>query len=263
MEKDEGTVTLGRWIADATRIIVFTGAGVSTESGIPDFRSPGGIWDRYDPREFRFQRFLSSESARETYWRMHSELFALLSRVRPNPAHQACVDLHREGKLDCVITQNVDDLHRAAGLPEEKVIEIHGNALRVACLDCGAAHSRAEVQAWIDAGEKVPRCRACGGLLKPTTISFGQALPEDRMEEAIARLKACDLLIAAGSSLVVHPAAAMPVYAREAGAKLVIVNRTETPFDRDADCLIRGEAGAVLAEAMRRAQAILRAFQQR
>ncbi len=157
MQKTDPIETVSRWIQQAQRIIVFTGAGVSTESGIPDFRSAGGIWDRYDPDEFRFHRFLNSEEARRKYWKMHSELFGLMTRVEPNAAHLSCVELDRMGKLECVITQNVDNLHQRAGLEAEKVIEIHGNALEVACLDCDVRHSRAEVQVWLDAGEEVQK----------------------------------------------------------------------------------------------------------
>lgn len=249
--------TVGQWVAQAKRIIVFTGAGVSTESGIPDFRSPGGLWERYDPREFTFDRFVSSEKARTLYWKMHTELFELLAGVRPNRAHQACAELDYLEKLECVITQNVDNLHQRAGLPAEKVIEIHGNALQVGCLDCDARHSRAEVQEWLDAGEHAPVCRRCGGLLKPATISFGQAMPVDKMQEAEVRMRRCDLFIAIGSSLVVHPAALMPVYAKHAGARLVIINLTETPYDDQADLVIPGKAAEVMGQILDRAKAWL------
>lgn len=249
--------TVSRWVAQAQRIIVFTGAGVSTESGIPDFRSAGGIWERYDPREFTFSKFLGSERSRKLYWKMHSELFRLLSTVEPNRAHEACTEIHRLGKLECVITQNVDNLHQRAGLAPEKVIEIHGNALQVACLACDASHARAEVQEWLDAGEEVPPCRKCGGLLKPTTVSFGQGMPTDRMREAEARMRRCDLFIVVGSSLVVHPANLMPVYAKERGARLVIINLTDTPFDDRADLLIRGKAAEVMGGIMERVGPLL------
>ena len=244
--------TVSEWISEAKRIIVFTGAGVSTESGIPDFRSRGGLWDRYDPEEFYFQRFLASEKSRKLYWKMHTELYGLLTRVRPNRAHEACAELDRLEKLECVITQNVDNLHQDAGLAEEKVIEIHGNALQVGCLECDARHTRAEVQGWLDAGEEVPLCRKCGGLLKPTTISFGQAMPVEKMQEAEVRMKRCDLFIVIGSSLVVHPAALMPAYAKQSGARLVIVNLTPTPYDDKADLVIYGKAAEVMGEIITR-----------
>jgi NAD-dependent deacetylase len=257
MQESEPIETVSRWIARSERIIVFTGAGVSTESGIPDFRSAGGIWDRYDPNEFYFSKFVSSETSRKLYWKMHSELFSLLATIEPNPAHEACVELDRLGKLECVITQNVDNLHQRAGLAPDKVIEIHGNALEVGCLDCDARHPRAEVQEWLDAGEEVPLCRQCGGLLKPRTVSFGQGMPVDEMQEAEIRMRRCDLFIVIGSSLVVHPAALMPAFAKDNGAKLVIINLTNTPFDEKADLLICGKAGEVMAEIIPRVKQLL------
>ena len=240
------------WVEKASRVILFTGAGVSTESGIPDFRSPGGIWERYDPREFTYQRFLTSEEARKTYWKMHTEFYRLLLSVRPNPSHYACVELDRMGKLDCVITQNVDNLHQTAGLAPGKVIELHGNALAVACLQCGELYSRADVQGWIEAGQEVPRCGRCNGLLKPRTISFGQAMPVQEMQEAIARSRRCDLFVVAGSSLVVEPAASIPLLARDAGARLIIVNLTATAHDSSADLVLHGGTGQTLQEIVRR-----------
>lgn len=252
MQPSDAIETVIRWIAQAQRIIVFTGAGVSTESGIPDFRSAGGIWDRYDPEEFRYHRFLTSQEARRAYWKMHSELYGLLTRVEPNAAHVSCVELDRLGKLECVITQNVDNLHQRAGLEPGKVIEIHGNALEVACLTCDARHSRSEIQDWLEAGEEVPLCRQCGGLLKPRTVSFGQGMPVEEMKEAEARMKRCDLFIVIGSSLVVYPAAEMPAYAKARGARLVIINMTPTPYDERADLVIYGKAGEVMAEVIAR-----------
>lgn len=257
MQKSNPIETVSLWIAEAKRIIVFTGAGVSTESGIPDFRSPGGLWDRYDPDEFRFQRFLESEEARKKYWKMSSEFYGLLTRVRPNAAHDACVELHRLDKLECVITQNVDGLHSEAGLEPDKVIEIHGNALQVGCLECDARHPRSEIQEWLDAGEEVPLCRKCGGLLKPRTISFGQGMPVDEMQRAEACMKRCDLFVVIGSSLVVYPAAEMPVHAKVSGARLAIINMTPTPFDENADLVIYGKAGEVMAEILQRVKQLL------
>ena len=257
MQQSNPIETLSEWIAQAKRIIVFTGAGVSTESGIPDFRSAGGLWDRYDPDEFRFRRFLESEEARRKYWKMHTEIYELFTKVRPNVAHEACVELDRLEKLECVITQNVDNLHTEAGLPPGKVIEIHGNALQVGCLECDARHPRAEVQGWLDAGEEVPLCRKCGGLLKPRTISFGQGMPIEEMQEAEVRMKRCDLFIVIGASLVVYPAADMPVHARVNGARLVIINMTPTPFDEQADLVIYGKAGKAMGEILERVKQIL------
>ena len=235
-------------IFEADRIVIFTGAGVSTESGIPDFRSPGGLWDRYDPRDFYFQRFISDEEAREKYWVMHSELYRLLKNTIPNAAHYACVQLNRFGKLDCVITQNIDNLHQAAGLPPEKVIELHGNALTVSCLTCRHTVTREAVQHRLDAGEKVPACIECGGILKPDTIAFGQAMPVDALRKAEYRSEHSDLFMVVGSSLMVQPAAFMPIHATSRGARLVIINLTETPYDHEASILIREQSGAVMAK---------------
>jgi NAD-dependent deacetylase len=257
MQESDPIETVSEWIAQAKRIIVFTGAGVSTESGIPDFRSAGGLWDRYDPDEFRFRRFLESEETRRKYWKMHTELYGLLTQVRPNVAHEACVELDRLDKLECVITQNVDNLHTEAGLAPDKVIEIHGNALQVGCLECDARHPRAEIQGWLDAGEEVPLCRKCGGLLKPRTISFGQGMPAEEMQEAEVRMKRCDLFIVIGSSLVVYPAADMPVHAKASGAKLVIINMTPTPFDEQADLVIYGKAGDSMGKLLERVKQLL------
>ncbi len=257
MTESDPIATISRWIAEAKRIIVFTGAGVSTESGIPDFRSAGGLWDRYDPDEFRFRRFLESEESRRKYWKMHTELFALLTQVRPNAAHEACVELNRLEKLECVITQNVDNLHIEAGLDPGKVIEIHGNALQVGCLECDARHPRAEVQEWLNAGEEVPLCRKCGGLLKPRTISFGQGMPVDEMQRAEACMKRCDFFIVIGSSLVVYPAAEMPIHAKANGAKLAIINMTPTSVDRIADLVICGRAGEVMEEILQLVRLLL------
>jgi len=181
---------------------------------------------------------------------MHSELYQLLKEAKPNLAHYACVELYRMGKLSSVITQNIDNLHQAAGLPQERVIELHGNALKVRCLDCGKEYGREEIQRRVDGGEKAPRCERCSGLLKPATISFGQAMPQEEMLRAEEEARSCDLFLVVGSSLVVHPAALMPLYAKEGGARLVIINLTDTPYDEQADLLIRGKAGEVLGEVL-------------
>jgi NAD-dependent deacetylase len=235
------------WIADSKRLVVFAGAGMSTESGIPDFRSPGGVWDRYDPLDFEFDRFLSSERSRERYWQMATEMYESMKDALPNAGHLAIAELERMGKLDCLITQNIDGLHFKAGNSGAKVLELHGTAMYVTCLACARRYERDEVQARISGGEKAPRCDACGGYLKPATISFGQAMPERETGEACRRSESSDLFIVVGSSLVVHPAASMPVIAKRAGAKLLIVNRDETACDRVADLIIHDQAGPVMA----------------
>lgn len=239
-------------IINSNTIVVFTGAGVSTESGIPDFRSPGGLWDKYDPNDFLYQKFLTSEKSREKYWKMNSELYSMLIAANPNNAHYAIVDLHTMGKLDCVITQNVDNLHQKAGLPDEKVIELHGTNVRVNCLHCKKRYSREEIQKRLEKRVKVPYCDACGGILKPATISFGQPMPFEETKEAETRSRLSDLFIVIGSSLVVQPAALMPLYATEGGAKLVIINMENTPYDRNADLILYGKAGELMERTLDR-----------
>ena len=232
-------------LRDAKKIVVFTGAGVSTESGIPDFRSPGGIWTRYDPDEFLYHKFLSSEETRKKYWAFSRDFWPLIRDAKPNPAHYAIAELWRMGKLDCVITQNVDGLHQRAGVPDERVIELHGTAWWVKCLDCGKRYEREEIHRRIEGGEEVPRCDECGGILKPATISFGEPMPYDETREAERRSAECDLFIVAGSSLVVYPAANMPLIAKRSGAQLIILNLAPTPQDDIADLIIRGKVGEV------------------
>jgi NAD-dependent deacetylase len=231
----------------AAPVVVFTGAGVSTESGIPDFRSPGGLWARHDPDDFSYQSFMGSQEGRRRYWAVGRELYATVSAAMPNPAHRAIAALDAMGLLDCVITQNIDNLHQRAGLPAEKVIELHGNATRVRCLECAAPYGREEIQARLVAGESVPDCRACGGILKPHTILFGEPMPPHATKLAEERVRRAGCVLVVGSSLVVYPAAYMPVYAKEAGARLVIVNLTPTHLDHLADVVILGKAGDVLA----------------
>lgn len=231
-------------------IVVFTGAGVSTESGIPDFRSPGGIWDRFDSAEFTFQRFMASEEVRKKSWSMMKDMMAL--NAQPNAAHTTIARLHSMDKLDCVITQNIDGLHQEAGVPEEKVIELHGTARWVACFGCGARFPALEIHRRLHAGEDAPYCERCGGILKSCTISFGQPMPVRETLEAERRSRLADLFVVIGSSLVVYPAAHMPAYAVESGAKLVIINLTPTHLDRYAAVLIRERAGVAMTEIMDR-----------
>jgi len=244
-EIEEKINLIAQWIKDHDRIVIFTGAGVSTESGIPDFRSPGGIWKRFDPNEFLFDKFLTSEKARRKYWQFHTEIYYTVLKAKPNPAHLACVALDQMGKLDCVITQNIDNLHQNAGLPQEKVIELHGNALRIICLSCKKEYDRKEIQQRVEGGECAPQCN-CKGLLKPATIAFGQPMPFREMQAAETRSSRAEVFLAIGSSLVVYPAAYMPVYAKQAGAKLAIINLTLTPYDHQADVVIQQKAGVAM-----------------
>jgi NAD-dependent deacetylase len=239
--------TVAEFIVRSRKIVVFTGAGASTDSGIADFRSPGGIWNKYDPEDFSFQKFLTQEESREKYWLMSTEVYRSLKKARPNPVHLAIAELERLEKLDCVITQNIDGLHHKAGNSREKVIELHGTALSVSCLSCRAKYDRDEVQNRIRKGVKVPLCDECGGLLKPDTISFGQAMPERETALAYERSLVSDLFIVVGSSLVVQPAASMPVRAKQSGTTLVIINRDATPCDGYADVVINGPAGEIMA----------------
>ena len=239
---------VAQWIITSKRTVVFAGAGLSTESGIPDFRSPGGVWDRYDPQDFYFQNFLSNETSREKYWQMATEMYEPMKKAQPNPAHLAIAEMEKLGKLDCVITQNVDGLHFKAGNSEERVLQLHGTAMHVSCLSCRKSYDRDMIQERLrKTGGKAPRCDVCGGFLKPATISFGQSMPEKETEEAHRRSSLCDLFIVIGSSLVVHPAASMPLVAKQNGARLVIINRDPTPYDDMADAVIHGQAGTTMA----------------
>ena len=244
---EEQLKQIAQWITTSTRVVVFSGAGLSTESGIPDFRSPGGVWDRYNPEDFYFQNFLASENSREKYWQMATEMYEPIRKAQPNPAHLAISELEKLGNLDCVITQNIDGLHLKAGNSEEKVIQLHGTAIFVSCLSCKKRYDRDEIQERIKKGLKAPLCDDCGGLLKPATISFGQSMPERETQEAYHRSSTCDLFIVIGSSLVVQPAASMPLVAKRNGARLVIINRDPTPYDDMADIVIHGQAGPTMA----------------
>jgi NAD-dependent deacetylase len=233
-------------IVNAKKLVVFTGAGVSTESGIPDFRSPGGIWERFDPDDFTYQKFVADPEARRKQWQMLGEGH-LTTLAEPNLAHYAIAELDRMGRLDCVITQNVDNLHQKAGVPADKVFELHGNMQRVVCLGCGRLYPFEQIKLRLDKGEEIPDCEACHGMLKPNAVLFGEQLPYDVLTEASHRSSGCDLFIVVGSTLVVYPAAYMPVYAVQAGARLVIVNLSSTPMDEEATVLINAKAGEALS----------------
>lgn len=241
---------LAVWILESKRTVIFTGAGVSTESGIPDFRSPGGLWEKYDPEDFTFQKFLSSSTSREKYWEMSTEAFTSISHAKPNAAHQAIAQLERMGLLDCVITQNIDGLHQLAGSSPSRIIELHGTSRTVSCLSCRKRWARQEIHERILGGLKVPLCDACGGVLKPDTVSFGQPMPESQTAEAFKRSKEADLFAVLGSSLLVQPAASIPVAAKEKGSRLVIVNRDATPLDNLADLIVRGSCGRVMEQVL-------------
>ncbi len=235
-------------ILKSRKVVVFTGAGISTESGISDFRSPGGIWDKFDASEFTYQNFLRSEAHREKSWELGKSSWPVMAAAEPNPGHCAIAELYRLGKLDRVITQNVDNLHQKSGIPEGMVIELHGTMKWVDCLDCGRRYTREQIQIKLEAGEKVPRCDDCCGILKSAVVSFGQPMPEKEVREAERRSASCDLFLVVGSSLVVYPAAQMPLIAKSNSIKLVIINLTPTPHDRYADVVINGRAGEILSQ---------------
>ena len=250
--------TISEMIVQSKRVVVFTGAGISTESGISDFRSPGGIWDKFDPDEFTYQKFLASEISREKYWEFSKSSWPTIAAAKPNRGHYAIAELHNMGKLDCVITQNIDNLHQESGIPEDKVIELHGTMKWVICLECGKKYSRQEIQNRVESGEKVPRCDTCSGIVKPATISFGQPMPEKETREAQTRSANCDLLLVAGSSLVVYPAAQIPLIAKDNGAKLIIINLTPTPHDHYADIIIHEKTGETLSQIVEHIRAKLK-----
>jgi len=238
---------LATLFAQAKRTVVFTGAGVSTESGIPDFRSKDGVWARFDPAEFTYRNFMSSVEGRRRYWALGRATYPLIRAATPGPTHRALVALHERGVVDCCITQNIDGLHQRAGLPAERVLELHGNATRARCLDCAAPYARDEIHAWLEAGVDVPACPVCGGVVKPFTVLFGEAMPAGVMAEAERRARACDLFVVLGSSLIVYPAAYLPAHAQHAGARLVIVNLEATPLDARADLVIRDRTATTMA----------------
>jgi len=238
-------------IINAIRIVVFTGAGISTESGIPDFRSPGGLWDRFDPDDFTYQKFVSDPNSRRKQWQMLREGL-LTGSAKPNPAHYAIAELDRLGKLDCVITQNVDNLHQKAGVPAEKVFELHGNMQWVICLSCRRRYPFDQIKARLDKGEETPDCEVCHGILKPDAVLFGESLPEETLKEATFHSYECDLFIVIGSTLVIYPAAYMPIYATSAGAKLVIINLSSTPMDQQATALIKAKAGETMSRVIQK-----------
>jgi NAD-dependent deacetylase len=233
-------------ILNSHKLVVFTGAGISTESGIPDFRSPGGIWERFDPDDFTYQKFIGDASSRRRQWQMlHGGM--LTGGAEPNPAHYAIADLYRAGRLDCVITQNVDNLHQRAGVPDDRVFELHGNMQWAICLDCGRRYAFREIKSRLDSGEEIPDCQACRGILKPDVVMFGEPLPARVLAKASRRARDCDLCIVIGSTLVVYPAAYIPQYAADAGARLVIINLSATPLDHLAAVLVRHKAGEAMS----------------
>jgi NAD-dependent deacetylase len=240
--------SLADMLRAARRAVVFTGAGISTESGIPDFRSPGGIWTRMAPIDFR--DFVSSAEMRREAWRRRFAMEESFAAARPNAGHKAVAALVARGTASHVITQNIDNLHQDSGVPEEKVIEVHGNTRYAKCLECGARMELGPIRAHFEAHGEPPDCASCGGIVKTATISFGQAMPELEMARAEKATLDCDLFLVLGSSLVVYPAAGLPLLAKRNVARLVIVNREPTEQDGIADLVINGEIGPALSAAV-------------
>lgn len=244
MSQDEVVAQVAHWLANAKTAIALTGAGISTESGIPDFRSPGGVWSKY--RTVYFDEFLASEEARHEYWRQKAEAHQDFGLAEPNAGHRVLASWEAAGRIRGIITQNIDELHQRAG--SRSVLELHGTARRAACLDCGARFDVEPLVAKFLADDRAPNCPECGGRLKHATISFGQALPAEVLMEAARWSRDADLLLAIGSSLVVTPAADLPHVAKQRGARLVIINRDPTPLDSQADATLRRPIGEVLGE---------------
>jgi NAD-dependent deacetylase len=241
-----GVARLQDLVAEADRIVPFTGAGISTECGIPDFRSPGGLWTKYQP--IPFDAFLASQEARDESWRRRFAMQEQFANARPGRGHRALASLYRAGKVPAVVTQNIDNLHQFSGIAAEHVVELHGNTTYASCLGCAERYELAWVKERFDsASGRAPDCPACGDHVKTATVSFWQAMPEAAMAQANTLAAACDLFLAIGSSLVVWPAAGFPLLAKRSGARLVILNREPTEFDDIADLVIRHDIGTVLA----------------
>jgi len=234
---------LADMVEDSAEVLAFTGAGISTECGVPDFRSPDSAWKRNTP--IPFDQFLASEEMRLEAWRRKFAMDDLYAGAQPGRGHAALARLHAAGKMPALITQNIDGLHQRSGIPDADVIELHGNGTYAHCLDCGGRHELQAVRAAIGATGAAPSC-ACGGMVKSATVSFGQAMPRAAMLRARSATLACDLFIVIGSSLLVQPAASFPLLAKDNGARLVLVNREATPLDAAADLILRGDIGDLL-----------------
>ena len=236
-------------IEQAKRVVIFTGAGISTESGIPDFRSPKGIWSQTTP--IYFDEYVASAEARVEAWLRKFEIDRDMVGAEPNRGHYAIAKLVSSGKVSSVITQNIDGLHQLSGIPKERVIELHGNGTYATCLSCGTRHELEPIKAAFEVDRSLPVCDQCGGIVKTATISFGQPMPKVAMNRARRETMACDLFLAVGSSLVVYPAAGFPEIAKRNNARLVIINRDPTGLDNIADLVLHREIGQTLGDAVR------------
>jgi NAD-dependent deacetylase len=239
-----GVEQLGEMIAEASTIVPFTGAGISTECGIPDFRSPGGLWTRNRP--IPFDEFVASSDARDESWRRRFAMEPTFAAARPGRGHRALAALYKAGKIPAIVTQNIDNLHQVSGFAADHVVELHGNTTYARCIGCGHSYDLPWVKQRFDATGAAPDCTACDEPVKTATISFGQAMPEDAMRRATELAQQCDLFLAIGSSLVVWPAAGFPLVAKNNGAKLVIINKEPTEQDDIADLVIRYDIGETL-----------------
>jgi NAD-dependent deacetylase len=243
---ETGIKHLRRMVEEATTVVPFTGAGISTECGIPDFRSPGGIWTKMKPIEFG--DFLASQEMRDESWRRRFAMEEQFGGAKPGRGHRALASLYKAGKIPGVITQNIDNLHQDSGIAADHVVELHGNTTYATCLDCGKRYELPWVkQSLAQQGGRSPECTVCDGYIKTATVSFGQSMPEAAMRRAQELTDSCDLFVAIGSSLVVWPAAGFPLAAKRNGARLVIINRDETEFDEIADLVVHDDIGASLA----------------
>ncbi|MDA8892151.1 Sir2 family NAD-dependent protein deacetylase [Hyphomicrobiales bacterium] len=235
-------------LSESSNTVVFTGAGISTESGIPDFRSPTGIWTKNKPIEFK--DFLSSEEIRVEFWKRKFTVDLTISKAKPNAGHMIISELNHIGKVSKIITQNIDNLHQISGVPEENVIELHGNTTFAKCLDCDLRYELNSIKKLFEQTNKPPYCKKCSGIIKTATISFGQSMPKEEMLKAEKASLSCDLFIAIGSSLQVYPAASFPLVAKKNGSKLVILNREGTDLDKYADLVIHDEIGEFLSKVL-------------
>lgn len=233
-------------IIRAKTVVALTGAGISTESGIPDYRGPGGVWESNSPPTLGDYR--SSLETRTAYWQSRVERYPTLAATQPNDGHRALAALAQNGHIQAVITQNIDGLHQKAGHSPDQVVELHGNAHMIRCFDCNNVLPAARIQVRLERGEADPACESCGGVLRAATVLFGEPLPPLALHQAIDWARRCDLMLVIGTSLLVKPAAQLPVLAKQHGAKLVILNRTPTPLDRLADVRLLGEAGPLLQQ---------------
>lgn len=254
---EEKIKKVAEMIAASKRLVVFTGAGISTESGIPDFRGPGGLWTKVDPDDFTIDKFLRSGETRKNVWYYLVE-GGLMTNSKPNKAHLAIAELEKMNKLSSVITQNIDNLHQRAGNNPRNVHELHGNMQWLVCLDCDARYPLEDIRQKHPSPDHFPVCEKCEGILKPGVVFFGEMLPQETLRSAEHESEKCDLFMVIGSSLVVYPAAYMPIYAKQSGAKIVIINMGQTGQDEIADIFINAPAGDTLTRIVDKLKSILK-----